>query len=151
MTHPTPDSDGSATHCLRSTPVVCTQSVVAWDTFESKRTRYPTSSPSRHPRILAICPAMALVANRRGWTKTRLSPGLSPSWTALGTSNVFPEPGGAPTTTGPDSAALRMSWSTEATGKLLRNSTSSVHLFMVSKSFDFESADGDEEFAITSV
>ena len=138
MTHAIPVSDGLEMHCLRSTPVVCTQSVVPFDTFESKRTRYPTSSPSRHPRIVAICPAMARAAKRRGWTKTSVSPGLRVSWMALGTSNVFPDPGGAPTTTGPDFTALTMSESTEATGKLLRNSTTSVHLFMVSRNVNFK-------------
>ena len=96
-TAPVSSSNGSARRRRTSTPSVTKVSRVRAETADSKRTRYPTSSPSCPPRSAATRAAAARAARRRGSsTVIPRPPETSPrSSSAGGTRVVFPAPGGA--------------------------------------------------------
>ena len=77
-------------------PSVTTSMRVLRDTFEPKRTRRPTVSPTFSFSVAAIRSAAARAASRRGSsTRIFLSAAQSVSISHSGTRVVLPAPGGA--------------------------------------------------------
>ena len=70
------------------------------ESFEPKRTRKPTVSPTRSPSVFAIRSAAARAASRRGSSTRmrRLSCAHSSPASTSGTRVVLPAPGGATST-----------------------------------------------------
>ena len=82
-----------------NTPSVTTSIRVRRDTFEPKRTRKPTVSPTRSPSVFAIRSAAARAASRRGSrTRMRRCSAHGSSASTSGTRVVLPAPGGATST-----------------------------------------------------
>jgi hypothetical protein len=82
-----------------NTPSVRTSMRVLADTFEPKRTRKPTASPVRSPKVFAMRSAAARAAIRRG-SRTRIFRSFAHGSSAntSGTRVVLPAPGGATST-----------------------------------------------------
>ena len=94
----TPFSSGSSRIRRVNTPSVTTSMRVLADTFEPKRTRRPTVSPVRSPKVFAMRSAAARAAIRRG-SSTRIFPVAHGSCASTsGTRVVLPAPGGATST-----------------------------------------------------
>src|SRR5436190_1968992 len=95
----TPSSDGSSRMSRVKIPSVITSMRVLRDTFEPKRTRKPTVSPTLSCKVAAIRSAAARAARRRGSsTRIFLSAAHSASISHSGTRVVLPAPGGATST-----------------------------------------------------
>ena len=82
-----------------NTPSVTTSMRVLRDTFEPKRTRRPTVSPTFSPSVAAMRSAAARAASRRGSsTRIFLPAAHGSSSSTSGTRVVLPAPGGATST-----------------------------------------------------
>jgi hypothetical protein len=92
----TPSSEGSSRMSRVKMPSVITSMRVRDDTFEPKRTRRPTVSPTRSLRLAAIRSAAVRAASLLGSsTRIFLSAAHSASASHNGTRVVLPAPGGA--------------------------------------------------------
>ena len=102
MTVDTPSSVGSSTSILVRMPSVRTSTLVASDTRDSKRTRYPAVRPTGSSSSQAMRSAICLAARRLG-SSISTFPEPASCRMVRGSSVDFPAPGGAVTTTAPHS------------------------------------------------
>jgi hypothetical protein len=115
-----------------NTPAVTSSMRVRQDTFEPKRTRYPTVSPTASPSVAAMRAAAARAASRRGSsTMIFRSRAQTSAASTNGTRVVFPAPGGATSTA--TSPARKTAVSSGSAASIGRGGANIIRIFVMSR------------------